>query len=250
MTRAKRHKKPDVFKTEADLCAAFIVWAKNHGARCFAEWQGWDILLVLPTGHQVGIQAKLHLNDAVMLQAYPRIENIDQASPDFRAVLVPDSTPERGFIAHAIGLLVFEPKFEYPPDIHWGRKTEFRGDFVPAIEITRTWPEWSVAERHPIPATDTDSIAGSPCPVTLTPWKMGALSVLAELEVNGEIETRMMRAFGVAPSRWTQGRWIEPVRRGFWVRGEKCPPFDKQHPSAYAVALEKARQQKAQRVSA
>lgn len=237
-----KQRRPVTFKAEADLCSAFIAWAKASGARCYAEWAGWDILLVLPSGHQIGIQAKLRLNDAVICQAYPRIENVDLPGPDFRAVLVPDSTPERGFIAHALGLLVFEPKFEYPKDIHWGQKTEFRGDFHPSLDMDQRWPGWSVASRHELPATDTDSVAGSPCPVTLTPWKLSALAVIAELEVVGQIETRVMRSFGIAPSRWTQGRWIKPSGvRGFWIRGEDCPAFDKQHPSAYAAALEKAR---------
>ncbi len=88
-----------------------------------------------------------------------------------------------------------------------------------------------------------DSIAGSPCPVTLTAWKLAALDVLAELATKGAITTKRIRELGVHPGRWTTARWLEPAEtRGLWVRGARCPRFDEQHPTAYAAALAKARE--------
>ena len=59
------------FASEADLCAAFLAWAARTapGVACYAEWAGWDILLVYPEGFQLGIQAKLRLNAEVIGQA-------------------------------------------------------------------------------------------------------------------------------------------------------------------------------------
>ncbi len=232
--------KPKRFALESDMCAAFIAWAaKEHPAvRCYAEWAGWDILLVYPEGWQLGIQAKLRLNAEVILQAAPDCRwGAPTTGPDFRGVLVPETNPLSG-LAHRLGLVVFEsrlpayretaprfsPGLDIPSDA--GRPTEW------------DWLDWNPAKRHELPPTATDAVAGSPCPVTLTPWKLGALSVLAELAVRGTITTKRMRELGINPSRWTTCRWLEPTEtRGVWTRGERCPTFDKEHPTAYAHAL-------------
>jgi len=229
------------FKTEADLCAAFIAWAERHGATCYAEWAGWDILVVLSDGVQLGIQAKLRLNAEVIGQATPDRYGweYDLAGPDFRAVLVPAPNQLSG-IASRLGLEVFYAyETGYPKS---------RIDFHPALDGGRdlrgsdAWLDWNPAKRHELPPAPTDAIAGSPCPVTLTPWKLGALSVLAELSVKGTITAKRMRELRVNPSRWLQGRWLEPgPTRGDCVRGAVCPKFDEQHPQAFALAMEKAR---------
>lgn len=230
--RPRRHDVPE-FKTEAELCAAFVTWAKDHdGIRVFAEWAGWDLLLVFPDGRQLGIQAKLRLNADVLLQAHPDRWSWDFPGPDFRAVLVPFTNPMSG-VAARLGLEVFSP-------------CPWKG-FSPRLEPTRgtihdgNWLDWNPSDRHELPPVETDSIAGSPCPVVLTPWKLGALEVLAELEVLGTITTKRMREIGVHPGRWTTGHWLAPgERRGLWVRGPRCPRFDEQHPTAYAAAKARA----------
>ncbi len=228
------------FAAEADLCAAFIAWIGRTApdVRCYAEWQGWDILLAYPEGWQLGIQAKLRLNAAVILQAAPGYYY--DLGPDYRGILVPD---RNGWarVAGRLGVVVFYPRErlrgeqDFLPELRerWGP-----GHGRPAGD----WCDWNPAERHTLPPVPTDAIAGSPCPVTLTTWKLGALAVLAELEVKGTITTKRIRALGVDPRRWLQGYWLLPgEQRGDWVRGERCPRFDGQHPSAYAAALEKAR---------
>lgn len=226
--------KAKLFATEADLCAAFIAWAENLGARCFAEWGGWDILVMLSSGQQIGIQAKLTLNDHVILQALPsQFHSQEWPAPDFRAVLVPEDKSRRGQIAQMLGLVVF--------DAMPSHRTEGKHGFTPRLEDWRNWTDWNPERRHEIPETSTDSVAGSPSPITLTPWKLSALAVLAEIQVKGRIHSRRVRELGCNPSRWTQCRWITPDgERGFWIRGEKCPPFDSQHPSAFALALQNA----------
>ncbi len=232
------------FTTEVELCAAFIAWVgrERPEVKCYAEWAGWDILLAYPEGWQIGIQAKLRLNAEVVLQAAPDQYYGRDFGPDFRAILVPD---RNGWaqVASRLGLIAFSA--------HHGRYDKDGWDFAPDLRPygSRQWPtvdaewlDWNPAARHALPPTATDSVAGSSAPVTLTPWKLRALAVLAELSAKGTITTKRMRALGVNPSRWTQYLWLMPgEKRGDWVRGEKCPRFDEQHPSAYTLALENAR---------
>jgi hypothetical protein len=222
--------KAKAFATEADLCAAFILWlGKDHPeVRCYAEWAGWDILIVHPEGWQLGVQAKLRLNAEVIGQAAPDdyTFHFDHKGPDFRAVLVPTTNP-LSEIASRLGLEVFRP---------------YVLGFAPSLNHRAEWIDWNPGERHALPGGPTDSVAGSPCPVSLTAWKLAALQVLAELEVRGVITAKRIKAIGIDPGRWTTYRWLEPAeKRGDWVRAKKCPPFDTQHPSAYALALAKAR---------
>lgn len=223
------------FKTEAELCAAFIAWAaRQGGVQCFAEWAGWDILLVYPDGLQLGIQAKLRLNAEVINQAAPDHFDWDpkRPGPDYRGILVPALNP-LAVIASRLGLVVFAPRY---PD-----------RFTPGLMdrdnwADGKWTDWNPGKRHELPPTVTDAIAGSPCPVTLTHWKLAALDVLAELAVRGVITTKRVSELGVNPSRWLSSFWLMPAeRRGDWLRGDRCPKFDEQHPTAYALALEKAR---------
>lgn len=231
------------FATEAELCAAFIAWVGKHPkVQCYAEWGGWDILLVFANGQQLGIQAKLRLNAEVILQAAPDVYGFahEMRGPDFRGVLVPDTNPLSD-VAARLGLVVFSAEERgYRPE-----KRYF--DFRPSLKDRygedggREWIDWNPTERHDLPPTATDSVAGSSCPVTLTHWKLGALDVLAELATKGTITAKRMRELGVNPSRWLSAFWLLPgEKRGIWVRGEKCPRFDEQHPTAYALALEKA----------
>lgn len=239
------------FQTEAALCAAFIAWAQKHeGVRCFAEWAGWDILLVYPDGHQLGIQAKLRLTAEVIGQAAPRSSTWDWKhdvpGPDFRGILVPDENGWSG-LAERLGLVVFS----YREGFDYGRRKTIPG-FIPGLlgyqrtdggSFNEHWTDWNPSERLDLPpCPTTDSVAGSSAPVTLTRWKLAALDVLAELAVRGTITAKRMRELGVHPGRWTTYRWLEPGEvRGTWTRGERCPRFDEQHPTAYVAALEKAR---------
>lgn len=225
------------FATEAALCASFLAWVqdKHPDVRAFAEWEGWDILLVYPDGLQLGIQAKLRLNAEVLGQAYPYNPYSDTPGPDFRGVLVPDrGSITFSLLADNLGLVVFHHD-------SWGGGREPGEFFRPSLAPEGWWVDWNPAKRLELPPTATDAIAGSPCPVTLTSWKLAALDVLAELAVKGTITAKRMRELGVSPGRWTAYRWLEPGEiRGTWTRGEHCPRFDAQHPTAYALALAKA----------
>lgn len=234
--------KERAFKTEADLCAAFIEWAKPSGVTCYAEWWGWDILVVYPDGAQLGIQAKLRLNADVIGQASPSEYDFDsnRQGPDFRGVLVPDYG--RGpllDVADLLGLVVFSGTSGggFSPYLDARLRTHSTSRYADA-----PWTDWNPTHRHDLPPAPTDAVAGSPCPVTLTPWKLAALDVLAELSSRGPITTTRMKALHVDPRRWLAYGWLVPAEtRGEWTRGAKCPPFDEQHPTAYALALIKAK---------
>jgi len=232
--------KTPLFKSEADLCAAFLAWVVKHHpeVKVYAEWAGWDILLVLPDGWQLGIQAKLRLNADVILQAAPGHFDFDLAGPDFRAVLVPDRNGLSA-VAWRLGLVVFHAREGYGREATTFLPDLARGSWGDDHRVD--WLDWNPGRRHELPPTQTDSIAGSSAPVSLTPWKLGALDVLAELAIKGTITTKRIRELGINPARWLTGLWlVNGDKRGEWVRGDRCPKFDEQHPSAYRLALEKA----------
>jgi hypothetical protein len=89
-----------------------------------------------------------------------------------------------------------------------------------------------------------DVPAGVPCPVRMTPWKVGALKVLAHLEIFGHITARQVRDYGVDPRRFcaTDG-WLTSAGSGQWVRGN-VPAIDKQHPTEYATTVAAIRAKK------
>lgn len=221
-----------IYDTEAALCAAFIAWVSKTapGVKCFAEWWGWDILVAYPNGHQIGIQAKLRLNAEVVGQAAPSEWDLDSDTvpgPDYRAVLVPNANGLSA-IAQRLGLVVFHSTYD--------------DRFTPDLRPWVGWLDWNPHRRVELPPCATDSIAGSSAPITLTHWKLAALDVLAEIEIKGTITTKRMKALGINPSRWLSCRWLVPAhKRGLWARGDKCHRFDLQHPTAYALALDKAR---------
>jgi hypothetical protein len=223
-----------LFKTEAEMCAAFIVWAKEQGYTPYPETAGWDILLVNANGFQTGVEAKLKLNAQVIEQALDRY-GLDQG-PDYRAVLIPTL---RGDIlrevCHHIGLDIFysDGPRSWPSD---GRYSFRIDDQLSGRERL----DWNPVKRCALPAYLPDVEAGRPAPIQLTPWKVGALKVLAHIEVHGSITRKQVGYYGIDSRRWCgHGAWLapksgDPARGGRWVMGKKCPRFDQQHPSVYA----------------
>ncbi|MNJ49839.1 hypothetical protein D3C77_450930 [compost metagenome] len=85
--------------------------------------------------------------------------------------------------------------------------------------------------------------AGVPSPVSLTPWKEAALRVIALMRSQGHIAAKQIQELGISPTAWTRPKGIEPgwlargSVRGTWIETENMPPFDKQHPEAYAIVV-------------
>lgn len=230
------------FATEAELCAAFTRWvtAKNGGAgpqygpwQVYPETGDFDLLVVDKYGRQLGIEAKLKMNAKVLVQALPASYSAGRG-PDWRGILVPAINPDLAELAKLHGLVVFTPMQGTPGT-----------DFTPGLYYTEmvfnAWHDFNPEHRCPLPPLVPDLPAGVPAPVKLTPWKVGALKVLAHLELHGTITAHQVRDCGVDSRRFcsTDG-WLESAGGGQWRRG-RVPAFDQQHPDAYAMVLARLR---------
>lgn len=239
--------------SEADLCARFIVAATKPGRAgrprwvAYAETAGFDILLVRDgDGVQIGIEAKLALNPRVVAQALPYREGWSggtQAGPDYRAVLVPASKVNADVkrICAALGLTVIEHRGE--------RGGEFYGpnaygpEFTPDLPCENAgrflggdWHEWAPAERCAVPEYVPDVQAGCSAPIALTAWKVKAIRLSILLE-DRPVTRADFKALQLSPTNWLCPRgWLDPVpgaRPGAWVRCDRTPNFEQQHPTNY-----------------
>lgn len=251
-------RKEPLYRTEADLCAAFITWAKRHDWTAYAETAGWDIVLVRPTGVQIGIQAKLKFNTKVLAQTLPRYLGYRDEGPDYRAILVGDAVEGAGCICDALGLAMFYPH-------RWNCQNglpEFTGDaeFVERDRVSfsrfgTAWFDWNPEKRCELPDYIPDVAAGASGPLQLTPWKVGALRLIATLELRGHLLRADFAKHGIAATRWTtyytpDQAWLLPgAERGQWVRGPALN-FDKQHPMVYAQIREEIAAQLAKQAAA
>lgn len=263
------------FPTEAALCDCFIESLQAIGGwTVYPETAGFDILAVYDkTGHQLGIEAKLALNakvaDQILPGHYMGYGKEGVAGPDFRAVIVPCVTEASAGIAKMLGILgvqVWTPSEDhayvdgnYATILHFHRvfgahtRTGIAGTLVgidrrahdpddgPLMSWDMAWHDWNPPSRCELPEIVPHVRAGVPSPLQLTPWKIGALRVLADLELDGFVTAKSVRERGVDARRFcaTDG-WLEQLGGGRWARG-KLPAFDQQHPEAYAQVLAQAR---------
>lgn len=99
--------------------------------------------------------------------------------------------------------------------------------------------DWNPVRRCKLPDYLPDVPAWVPSPVQLMPWKIGALKVMAHIEITGSVTRSVISHYGIDPRRWCGGDgWLVPIagdpKRGArWVVGN-CPRFDQQHPEVYA----------------
>lgn len=250
-------KREPKFATEADLCAAFIRWAKEQGGRssrtaptpawiAYAETAGWDILLVGADGTQIGIQAKQRFNMKVLQQTIPDgcYGSWHDDGPDYRAILIPERDHDADAICGALGITVFAPAG------HTGYDDDMKllHDFTPRLDFENCfggWHYWSPRKRCELPDFVPDVVAGASGPVQLTKWKVQALRLIARIEIRGHVTRADFRMLGMDARRWLgpQG-WlqVDPARPGEFTRGDALD-FDQQHPAVYAQVLEEARSQ-------
>lgn len=216
-------KRESQFTTEADLCAAFIAWAKGQGLIAYPETCGWDIVMVAPDGMQIGVQAKLKFNMKVLAQA---VEPWTDTGPDYRAILVPEHGGGSD-ICSALGLGVFYP--------HWCGK-----QFQPCLDRQNSyadrWHFWNPVKRLKLPDYVPDVIAGASGPVQLTEWKIAALRITAVMEVRGFVTRADFKRYQIDIRRWATCGWMKPGERaGEWVRGNL--EFHTQHQTVYPKIL-------------
>lgn len=227
--RVKRRKPEQHFKTEAELCAAFAKVSEAAGWTVYAETAGWDQLLVDADGQQIGVQAKLRPNIAVLHQAI-EYDHPERHGPDFRAVLVGSNDAAFEWIARRLRLICIAPQ--------WGK--EIRFPTLAAYEDFRRAPK----QRHKLPEFVPDVPAGVPCPVQLTAWKVKAIRLCAVLRSQGYVTRADFKRFGLDYRRWFSGEpsWLRCEQDGRWVPDGKRLP-DEDHPK---VAAEIMRQVKAE----
>lgn len=237
------------FAKESDLCAAFIAALPKEWTP-YAEWGGFDILLVGPGGIQVGIEAKLALNTAVIEQAREPAERwrATDHGPDFRAVLVPEyATGRLEGIAAALGVAVIRMRADLAPDPRrkggmWVGKHPHGGRFwtvpfrpeLPSPKLDdRGWHDFWPWERVRLPEVVPDCAAGTPAPLRLTDWKIRAIKIAILLD-RRPVTRADFKALGIDMGRWTQCSWLaRGDARGLWVWGESHPDFRREHPRNY-----------------
>lgn len=236
------------FSTEAELCEAFTAWAKVRGYTVYPETAGWDMLLVDKDGIQTGIQAKMDLNLKVIAQALSEGWYRETNGPDHRAVLVPFTREGVEPILARCGLGIFTPsdtKYTVDESRH-GLKWKFDPNWG-------TCPlfDWNPTTRCTLPDFIPDVPAGVPSPRTLSPWKVGALRVLAILEVQGYVTRDDVRECRNDPRRWcASDGWLAQLGNGRWGRAEKTPALGEQHPEIYAQIVAEQRERLGTKVAA
>lgn len=241
---------------EADLCAAFIESLnKVPGWLCYPEAAGFDVLALHESGRQIGVEAKLTLNAKVADQILPKDYETfyGRPGPDHRMVIVPKLTDASYGISrllHMVGIPVLVPSHRYRNANTWGWEFDLKFD----CNLGTGWHHYTSSERlhlfdwNPpircrVPMAVGTHQAGVPSPVSLTPWKEAALKVIALLRKQGFVTTKHIQEHGISPTAWTRPNGSKPswlargAIRGTWVESEHLPPFDKQHPEAYAMVV-------------
>lgn len=231
----RRLAKVKLFATEAEMCARFIA-ALPEGWTAYAETQGWDILIVRNSdGFQIGVQAKLRLNAEVFSQALEGggIWHVERPGPDCRAVMVPYGEPGAfGKIADYCGITIISVRS--PQKYHRAYDPE-----LPTLWSSNNWHDLSPAKRHELPDYIPDVAAGAPAPLQLTPWKIGALRIVATIELRGFVTRADFKHLDIDRRRWVAARWItnNDGRDGDRYVAGKIPNFKEQHPRVYAEVL-------------
>lgn len=244
-----------LFPKEEDLCRLFAREMEELGWVVYPETGGFDLLLVWPsTGHQLGVEAKLMLNAKVAEQIVPddisTHSSAQHVGPDFRAVIVPALTASSLGIAKLLKILgvnVWDVRDQGRGPSFFGAVTSYEGQSQWEVSQHRmpgfdcAWFDFNPVARCPLPHIMPAVPAGVPSPVRLTPWKMGALKTLVDLELDGFVTAKSVRAHGIDPRRFcaTDG-WLKALGEGRWGKGN-VPDFAAQHPQAYAQLLEEGR---------
>lgn len=263
------------FPSEAALCDCFLESLRLIGGwTVYPETGGFDILAVYDkTGHQLGIEAKLALNakvaDQILPEHYMGYGEDGVAGPDFRAVIVPCITDASAGIAKMLGILgvqVWAPtqsqrwvdggaieSFDFVRSFGLNTYMDVHGRIAsvdrraydtadgPLMEWDLAWHDWNPPRRCTLPEIVPLVRCGVPAPTQLTPWKIGALRVLADLELDGFVTAKSVRDHAIDARRFcASDGWLTSLGGGKWGRG-KLPAFELKHPEAYAQVLAEAR---------
>lgn len=236
------------FKNEAELCEAFTAWAKARGYIVYPETAGWDMLLVDADDRQTGIQAKMDLNLKVIAQTLGEGLYRESCGPDHRVVLVPFMREGVEPILARCGIGLFVPRSaKYTMD---ETKYGLKWNFDPYYGTSPLF-DWNPSKRCELPDFVPDVPAGVPSPRTLSPWKVGAMRVLAILEVQGYVTRDDVRTCQNDPRRWcASDGWLAQLGNGRWGRADKTPALGEQHPEIYAQIVAEQRERLSSKVAA
>lgn len=233
MPRTRKPAKPKI--SEADLCREFITWAALQGWTAYAETGGFDLVLA-KDGVQIGVQAKLRFNATLLRQIIPgKYSNVTEG-PDYLAILLPDYDSDVRDVADFCGFAFFH------------RATAQRcftndvGEFSPRLEPSR-WHHWYFEKPVTLPDYVPDVSAGASAPRQLSVWKVNALRICAVIELQGFVETKDFRRFGIDYRRWEISGWLvrEHLRKpARYTAGPKLK-FAEQHPTIYKQVIEDLR---------
>ena len=198
----------------------------------YPETAGWDLLLVHKNGFQLGLEAKLTLNNKVVAQALKGQSSYwcKTDGPDYRGVLVPNIGKQQhlGEICQALGIGIITMGTEDHGICHFI-------DLPYDSEYCR-WPNWGSMQRCPLPDYIPDVEAGRASPIQLTDWKVRAIKLSIILDRRGWITRDDFRAVKISPTRWTAHAYgfLIHTHPGQYERSSRTPDFRAQHPVNYA----------------
>jgi len=222
------------FRTEADLCAAFISAVPKTWV-AYPETAGWDILLVRgKDGYQIGVQAKLKLNAKVLAQAVEGYYPVE-TGPDYRAVLVPSGEwNDLTALAPYCGITVIGM---LPPDSYVSHYSNWFSPSLPAddryLYSSSEWHDRLPIKRHLLPEYVPDVVAGSSSPLQLTKWKIAAIKLMILLDHSGYLTRQDFKRVQIDIRRWIDGSgWLQASPQGF-IAGPRCPDLKLQHPRVW-----------------
>lgn len=195
--RARRVRIAPGYKTEAELCEDVVAWARGGGAAVHPECSGWDIVIVAPSGEQIGVQAKLKPGTHVIAQALEGMRG--NAGPDIVAIAVPGYDVSFDRVARALDMTMMI-----------GMSLAPRGhvDFAHWMRCAR---RRATTQRCWVPEVEVTLPCGVPSPRTLSPWKFGAAKACARLRAGETFSRRELGELGLRAESWVAYGWIKRV---------------------------------------
>lgn len=246
------------FASEADMLAKFMERLAKENARvvdmiskrgdrfgndewiAYPETCGFDLVLRgRHSGIQVGIEAKLSLNAKSLCQAVcGAADYYSMPGPDYRAVLVPSKGQVSGMseLAAFIGVTVIVLSYD---GCDWRFRPELPSTNQWQYSERRSWHPWVPAEQLKLPDYIPDTIAGTPSPRVLSPWKISAIKLCILLDRRGYVTRRDMKTLQISPTRWCDAfhGYLSPAgkegRCTHYVACDRTPDFRQHHPRNY-----------------
>lgn len=232
---------------ESDLCDSLAAAAQRSGWTVYPETWNWDLLLAkrmldvngVFEDVQIGVQAKVRINLAVLKQALPHW-GAARSGPRYRAVLVSNPWGAED-VCQRLKLWLFG-RMERRM-VRWGPQAKEMEDGHGVALLLGRIPdyEWP-GEPMLLPPIVPSGSGGVPCPSPLSKWKLGALRLLALATARPPITSRDAKACGVDLELFIKKQWL--VRDGAVGRlyayriGDPDPArADKRHPTEFLQIL-------------